>query len=343
MEEIFSTAQLLFPDLCALTIEAGHCKRPPQIKFFRDSRPETSSSLDASVGAATESCSSTSSDSNRSLAILPSVKTLILKGSWNIVRIPADYLILANALPSLQELHCNYHALKTDAYITMCINLRTNISSNITRLSISLDGLYTKQITSLSKWRKVYPAWHVCLDLANVLPQLESLTYTGRVCKELFKLTSAETVSEEFPDSTNTRLKSINLIVNNVCCDPNLYNDATGIQHFPFIEAFEALILATVRSLTYFTCLNQIRIRFIDLDSPAPLLNPTFHLEKGRAWGFWSEEIVMTMRHARPRVRYLGLRGSLGSSLVQQEQEESKRSLSVDHYRAMAHGGVLIH
>ena len=346
VSEIFFTARVMFPELCALTIEAGHCKRPPQIKFFRShSRPRSVSSCPSSLIQKPLISSNLpyTQETPQSLPSLPSVKTLILKGAWNIIRAPADFLVLANSLPNLQEFHCNYHALKTDAYITMCLTLRQNLSSSITRLNISLDGLYTKQITSLQKWRKVFPAWHVCMDIGQSLPQLESLTYTGRLCHEIFSAAIPSSQQDGSTSPTNNRLKSVDLIVNNVCCDPWLHSDATGIQHYPFIEAFEALIKAAVRSLSFFIALGQMRIRFIDLDSPAPLLNPMFHLERSRAWGFWSEEILHLIREARPSVVFLGLRGRLVPAPELEEVQENKRSLSVEHYRAMAHGGVLIH
>lgn len=344
IDEIFITAKILFPELCALTIEAGHCKRPPQIKFFRNKCRQRSLTPCPPGSFPLPSASSIApKDTSAELQKLPNVKTLILKGAWNIIRTTGDFLLLSKAMPNLQEFHCNYHALKTDAYIAMCSTLHKDLSSTITHLNISLDGLYTKHIASLQKWRKVYPGWHICLELGRAIPQLETLTFTGRACQHLFTSAIQAMHAKEFSTSTNSRLKSIDLIVNNVCCDPWLHNDATGIQHYPFIEAFENLILAAIRALDVFLALNKLRIRFIDLDSPAPLLNPMFHLERLRAWGFWSEEIVMQLRAARPRVRFLGLRGQMGPLLECEEQEESKRSLSVEYYRAMAHGGVLIH
>lgn len=39
LDEIFGCAQVLFPFLCALTIEGGHCKRPPKVRYFREEEP----------------------------------------------------------------------------------------------------------------------------------------------------------------------------------------------------------------------------------------------------------------------------------------------------------------
>lgn len=347
VEEIFSAAKVLFPDLSALTIEAGHCKRPPQMKYFRpgsrrhsirqpssrDSVPADSSLLPLAMPQ----------EAPHLLPELPKVTALMIKGAWNVVRAPSDFELLCQALPRLKEFHCNFHALKCQAYTTMSSIIRNHWPNNITHLDIGLDGLYTKANSSLQKWRKIYPESHICLDFASRMPQLRSLTYTGRVCRDIFAK-APKAVPTESPSDVNTSLESIDLVVNNLCCDPLTYNDATGIHHLPFIKAFESLIINAVRSLQVFVKLNQIRIRFIDLDSPNPLLNPTFHLEKNRAWGLWSEEIIGLLKEARPGVRFLGMRGHLGTLLEAQElQEEPKRSTSVGYYRACAHGGALIH
>ena len=344
VEEMLGSAKVLFPDLCALTIEAGHCKRPPKIQYFR---PETRrrslelkcTGLDPMIGS-----SSQYQVASSELPQLPKVTTLILKGAWNIIRDPVDFALITSAMPALQEFHCSYHSLKPDAYMAIGTSLRSSWPDTLTHLNIGLDGLYTKGKNSLEKWRKVCEAKsHICHDLGLRMPQLESLTYTGRVCHQLFTCAMAARQITTPREHLNTRLKSIDLVVDNVCCDPHTHNDATGIHHLHFIEAFEALIVAAVSALQVYTGVNQMRIRYIDLDSPIPLLNPTFHLEQGRAWGIWSDQIIALLREARPDVKFLGRRGQLGTPLELEEQEEPKRSTSVGYYRTYAHGGVLIH
>lgn len=143
-----------------------------------------------------------------------------------------------------------------------------------------------------------------------------------------------------------TRLRTIDIVVNNVCREHGAHNDGTGIHNWPFIQAFELLVLKAVRSLQAYTKITNMRIRFIDLDSPAPLLNPMFHLEGGRAWGLWNEEILGALREARPQVRF----GVSSNALVDEEAELLDRHMAVsglgryrcmtsDYYRAMAHGG----
>ena len=348
VEEIFSTAKVLFPELSALTIEAGHCKRPPQMKYFgpRLGRQSSKGPSDFSRVAADAKVVPLLVPREQSLCLpeLPKVTALMIKGAWNVIRTPSDFDILSQALPKLREFYCHFHALKTQAYATICKVVRSHWPDNITHLNIGLDGLYTKANSGLQKWRKIYPESHICLELASCMPSLICLTYTGRVCYKLFEKSSKMMEAREAPFNINRSLRSIDLVVNNLCCNPLTHNDATGIHHLPFIEAFERLIFQAVNSLSIFLELNKMRIRFIDLDSPNPLLNPTFHLENERAWGMWSESIVAVLQECRPRTRFLGMRGQLGTLLEEEEwQEEPKRSTSVDYYRTCAHGGALIH
>ena len=376
MEEIFGCSQVLFPGLCALTIEGGHCKRPPKVQYFRDLRNRPASLFSESPSVAVTSLSQTenfesriltlsmpgfrragksvervayfpiyTSDTLSRLPVLPNTKTLILKGAWNIVRTPADFTNLVSALPSLREFHCTFHKPKTMAYATICESLTVDFPSTITHLNLCLEGLYTKNASSLKKWRKLYPARHICRSLGAVAPRLESLTYTGRVCGTLF---SAATNAAEQNRESCTRLKTIDIVVSNVCRDPNTHNDGTGIYNWPFIQAFEAIVINAVRSLQVYTAVQSMRIRFIDLDSPAPLLNPFFHLDGNRAWGICSDEIYKTLMESRPNVNVGNLPGEpgyegplclLGQSI---RQFGRHKVVSVAYYKAMAHAGGLI-
>lgn len=377
LDEIFGCAQVLFPGLYALTIEGGHCKRPPKVQYFREEvgkRPTILGQpyiLPPSEGTFESRILSLSMPGFRSLAhrpmpppananhpyfplpsrsgtnprlpILPNTKTLILKGAWNTIRAHSDFAALASALPSLREFHCTYHKPKTMAYATMCEALRIDFPPTITHINLCLEGLYTKNASSLKKWRKLYPARHICRSLGAVAPQLESLTYTGRVCGALF--TTAVDAAEATRGSC-TRLKTIDIVVNNVCRDPSCYNDGTGIHNWPFIQAFEALVLQAVRSLDTYTGVKSMRIRFIDLDSPAPLLNPMFHLEDDRAWGIYSDKILRTLMDVRPNVQFsipsddaVGVGDRVPPS---SHHTGTHRVMSVDYYKAVAHTGVLM-
>lgn len=255
------------------------------------------------------------------------------------VRSSADFFTIATALPSLREFHCTYHKPKTGAYRAICDSLAYNFPPTITSLNLCLEGLYTKNTSSLKKWRKLYPTHHICRNLGAVAPQLESLTYTGRVCGAIF---STAVKAAEQTRGSCTRLKSIDIVVNNVCRDLTSNNDGTGMHNFAFIQAFEALVVQGVRALQTYTSVKNMRIRFIDLDSPAPQLNPMFHLEGNRAWGLWSEEILSLLREARPDVRFLGWPGKLmdgGEEVMERDATGLRRSIGVEYYKAMAQAG----
>ena len=333
LSEIFATAQFLLPELHALTIEAGHCKRPPQIRYFP---AQISRSLPSSSDLPSPTTRFRVPFSPRpSLPDLPFVKVLILKGAWNIIRQAAELNIIHRSLPNIQELHCIYHSPKTDAYITMCTAFCPhNLPSSIKHLNICLEGLYAKNPSSLTKWRKVYPEHHICRTLGSLAPQLESLTYTGRVCGSLFSTALKE--AERFRSGT-ARLSRIDIVVQNICRDINANNDGTGIHNWPFIQGFETLVIQAMRVLAAYSDVNFLRIRFIDLDSPDPLLNPSFHLEGSRAWGFWSEEILRLLYATRPNARFEG-------AVVEGPFPEVdhfpgvRKSHSIEYYGAIAQG-----
>ncbi|KAL9135172.1 MAG: hypothetical protein Q9175_003647 [Cornicularia normoerica] len=374
IDEIFGCAQALFPYLCALTIEGGHCKRPPKVRYFREANiinalQNLRSVVTIPIGIGTidsriitpsmpaflqENLQLKSPISNQpqpfapplfqqtiepQLPHLSNTRTLILKGAWNMVRSSADFSTLATALPSIREFHCTYHKPKTGAYRAICDSLAYDFPPTITSLNLCLEGLYTKNASSLKKWRKLYPTHHICRNIGAVAPQLESLTYTGRVCGAIFS--SAVKAAEQTRGSC-TRLKSIDVVVNNVCRDPTTNNDGTGMYNFAFIQGFEALVVQGVRVLQTYPSVKNMRIRFIDLDSPAPQLNPTFHLEGNRAWGLWSEEILSLLTETRPDVRFLGWPGKLidgAEDVLERDATGLRRSIGVEYYKAMAHAG----
>lgn len=374
IDEIFACAQALFPYLCALTIEGGHCKRPPKVRYFREANiinalqnlrsvvtiPSGIGTIDSRIITPSMPTflpenphfnspilhqpqpftpSSFQQIIESQLPRLSNTKTLILKGAWNMVRSSADFSTLAIALPSIREFHCTYHKPKTGAYRAICDSLAYDFPPTITSLNLCLEGLYTKNASSLKKWRKLYPTHHICRNLGAVAPQLESLSYTGRVCGAIFS--SAIKAAEQTRGSC-TRLKSIDIVVNNVCRDPTSNNDGTGMYNFAFIQGFEALVVQGVRVLQTYTSVKNMRIRFIDLDSPAPQLNPAFHLEGSRAWGLWSEEILSLLMEARPGVTFLGWPGKLidgGEEALEKNTTGLRRSVGVEYYKAMAQAG----
>jgi hypothetical protein len=107
--------------------------------------------------------------------------------------------------------------------------------------------------------KKVGTKTHFCIELAKAIPTLEHLAFTGRICKCFFD------DAAKLSNSRTSRMKSIDLIVKNVCRPTYVWNDGTGITDLQFIQAFEALVLSAVKSLDKLAALEFLRIRFIDL------------------------------------------------------------------------------
>ena len=325
LDEIFSCVRGLFPQACILTIEGGHCKKPPMVHHFRSIKNYLSP---------------------LALPTLPNIRTLVLKGAWNIIREEPHFKTISTALPNLREWHCTYAKPKVKAYQTIC-NVLRNLPSNLTHVNICLEGFYTKETTSSpAKWRLMYPEHHLCRDLGRVLPQLEALTFTGRICTSFF--TTAMKITER--GRGKPRLRSLDLVVKNCCRDPTAWNDGTGIHNWSFIKAFESLVVAAVQSLQTFLELQFLRIRFIDLDSPCPLLNPYFLLQNNRCTGIWNDEILLLLSQGRPKARFAQLSEDLGCSGSAKEGRPSAndwprqrpKSIKVSSYAALADLGTEI-
>ena len=284
LEEIYGCVKILFPDACVLSIEGGHCKNSEKIKNFRKNLLEPiPSGPSGDPKIITESIIP---PLTHRYPQHPKIKTLILKGSWNIIRSCDDFHHLAASLPRIREWHCVYSKPKTEAYKAICLVLRS-FPQTITRVNICLEGLNGKQPSSLGKWRKLRPDFHICNDLGRILPQLESLSYTGHICSCFFKTANAAATKSP----TKPRLKSIDLFVRNVCRDTTGIDDGPSIYNWPFIQAFELLMLEAIPSLDLYPELKYVRIRFLDLDSPRPLLNPYWLYENNTSCGLWSQKI----------------------------------------------------
>ena len=319
LDEIFNCVSCLFPEACILTIEGGHCKKPPMIQQFRRSKFPIQ---------------------NQRLQSLPSIRTLIIKGAWNVMREEVHFTIIVAALPNLREWQTTYAKPKTKAYTLMCPTLH-HIPQTLTHLKICLEGFYSKDSVSASKMRTLQQSHHLCRDIGRILPQLEAFTFTGRICACLFTtaIASASKVRK-------SRLRSVDLVVKNCCRDPTAWNDGTGIHNWPFIQTFAALATAGVRSLLAYPSLTFLRIRFIDLDSQCPLLNPYFQLQNNRCSGIWNDEILALLGTARPEAGFerlgddvVGMRGwdkegrvCVGYPVLR------PRSIKVGNYKAFAEG-----
>ena len=307
LEELFSCVQCLFQSACILTIEGGHCKKPPMIRHFRE---------------------------NRGVSELPelgNIRTLVMRGAWNVIREDSDFCLISAALPNMVEWHCTFAKAKAQTYVMMYKIIRS-LPSNLTHLNICLEGFFHKKPIAASKIREIQKEYHLCQALGRVIPQLVGLTLTGRVCSCLF--TAAIDASMAAPKS---RLKSIDIIPKNCCRAVVPWGEITGIQSWSFVQAFEALVVAGTRSLKYFPDLNFLRIRYIDLDAPCPLMSPYFQLRGNECSGIYSDTILSYLALSRPFAQFAGFTDSLSAASTWGDGHHQKpTAFNVSNYAAFS-------
>jgi hypothetical protein len=287
LEEMFVHVKAVFPDARILTLEGGHCKKPPMVRHFR---------------------SDPSGRSNQCLPVLSDIQTFVMRGAWNIMRDHQHWSTLSKALPNVREWHCSYAKPKIEGYETIAGILR-RLPPSLIHINVSLEGFYNKD-NSQTRWfgDGINPP-HLCRLLGDVAPRLESLTFTGKVCSCLFDSTR-DTMSTW---RIKSKLKSLDLVVKTCCRDKKLHpalpflDEFSGITNMNFIRAFEKLVVGAIQSLQLHHELNYMRIRFIDLDSACPPLNPYFQLVDDKCTGLWSEQILESLHESRPDATYLKL------------------------------------
>ncbi|KUJ18758.1 uncharacterized protein LY89DRAFT_582210 [Mollisia scopiformis] len=273
LEEVFMFVRLTFAKASILTLEGGERKKPPMVQHFQ--HPEL-----------------------RGLPVIESVVTLVCKGQWNLIRSNEDFQNIATALPNLNEWHGSYAKPKSKSYLSMATIL-PKLPRHLIHLNICLEADYRREIICPDFFKKVGTHAHYCVEMAKAIPTLEHLAYTGRVCHAFFEEAAKLTNARE------SRLKSIDLIVKNCCRPTFLWNNGSGITDMAFIMAFESLVVSGVKALDKLVALEFLRIRFIDLDSQVPSLNPYFQLLKNQCTGLWSETIIDTLARTRPAASFI--------------------------------------
>ncbi|KAL4919059.1 hypothetical protein BDW62DRAFT_48196 [Aspergillus aurantiobrunneus] len=288
LEEMFYHLRNVFPEARILTLEGGHCKKPPMVRHFR--------------------YDTTGRTGLQQLPVLPDIQTFVMRGAWNIMRDHQHWSTLSHALPNVREWHCSYAKPKLEGYETIAGILR-RLPSSLVHINISLEGFYNKD-NSQSRWLGdgVNPP-HLCRLLGEVAPHLESLTFTGKVCACLFE--STRNLISTKP--SKSKLKFLDLIVKTCCRDKKLHpglpflDEFSGITNLNFIRAFEKLVISAIQGLQIHRELEYMRIRFIDLDSACPPLNPYFQLVDSRCTGLWNEPILEALHAARPDAQFAKL------------------------------------
>ncbi|KAL4892847.1 hypothetical protein BDV59DRAFT_34394 [Aspergillus ambiguus] len=292
LEEIFLHVQTCFPEARILTLEGGHCKKPPMIRHFRDDPY---------------------GHSGRRLPALPDIQTFVMRGAWNIMRDYRHWCTLSEALPNVREWHCAYAKPKIEGYETVAQILR-QLPTSLVHVNLSVEGFYNKDNPQPSWLGDYVQPPHLCQLLGEVAPHLESLTFTGKVCANLFHATRTF-MNTAWP--TKSRLRSLDIVVKTCCRGkstptsptalPPFLDDFSGITNLGFIRSFERLVQGAVDSLRLHAALTFMRIRFIDLDSACPLLNPYFQLHNSQCTGLWSEDILEMLHETRPHAQFVEL------------------------------------
>jgi hypothetical protein len=226
---------------------------------------------------------------------LEQIQTLVIKGAFIIMREESQFKAMAGALPNLKEWHCSYVKPKAAAYGTVT-NIIREFPKTITHLNLNLESFYHKEVPKI---HTIQLSHHLCHELGSILPQLEAITFTGRICSAFgdFALRAVEGIREP-------KLKAVDIVVKNCCREPTAGTHGAGIHHPSFIRAFENLVVSMVRLLPKYKELNYIRVRFIDLDGAWTLLNPYFQLKGDTCKGLWSDLILSTLQTVRPDAKY---------------------------------------
>jgi hypothetical protein len=336
LEEVFHFVSQALPQARVLTLEGGERRKAPRVLHFQEQR--------------------TDPGFRRTLPILESVQTLVTRGQWNLTRGSQDFATILNSLPCLMEWQSSYSKPKSKSYISMSEFL-PQLPRHISNLSLCLESDYRREGAMPAFYSKVVQRTHICLRMAEALPSLEHFAYTGRVCHHFFEMAT------QLTDPRTTRLKSIDLTVKNCCRQfANFHESGSGIQDMGFIDAFEKLVIAGIRSLEKFKELTYLRIRFVDLgmhffclwgifanlqtDSILPPLNPFFILRNGVCSGVWSDRILTEMAQARPSTSFMELSESFdvvynkdGRMVIAPEHPRSRiTSLKLSNYRSLAAG-----
>ncbi|KAI0473586.1 hypothetical protein GGR56DRAFT_676071 [Xylariaceae sp. FL0804] len=284
LEEVFYLVSMAFPEVRVLTLEGGERKKAPRVRF----------NLPGPAFA------------NRELPEIRTIRTLVVKGQWNIIRQAKDWEVISKALPSLEEWHGTYAKPKSKSYLSMAHTLET-LDPRIIKLNLCIESDYRRELTCPPYYLKVCEQVHWCEKMARAASRLEHLSYTGRVCHGFLD------VLAKLSDPRTTRLKTIDLTVKN-CCRRNVqWNESgSGITDMHFINAFEQLVLAGIRALKRLRSVEFLRIRYVDLDSPVPPLNPYFMIKDGWCSGVWSDQIIAEINSVRPDIKFEDMVESFG-------------------------------
>ncbi|TQV96429.1 hypothetical protein IF1G_05012 [Cordyceps javanica] len=288
LQDVFRFVSIVLPRTKILTLEGGERRKAPKVIHFRNNNRH-------------------GLDSGPTLPVLPSITTLITKGQWNLMRDHHDFVSILGALPNIEEWQGAYSKPKSKSYITIS-QFMPYIPANIKHLSLCLENDYRREAVVPAFYAKAAHQTHICAVLGRIMPTLEQFSYTGRICHHFFQIATQSAVA------SSSRLRSIDVTLKNCCRQSNIFSDSgSGIQDMGFIDAFEKLVISGIKSLAHFKRVEYLRIRFIDLDSILPALNPYFLYQRGECSGVWSDNIINEMARARPGTKFNDLSETFGN------------------------------
>ena len=256
LEEAFYFVSECLPEVCVLTLEGGERKKAPKVRHWTRDPAHYQQSQQQSQQQQQQQ-----QQRSRTMPKVHSVRTLICRGQWNLIRSEEDFATIMSALPNLQEWHGSYSKPKSKSYLTMADILARPL--RLTSLDLCLEADYRRELSFPPCFLKVSSRLHFCSRLAAgaASPSLERLAYTGRVCKQFFADLAAR-----FRDPRQCRLRSIDLTVKNCCRRVAHWNESgSGITDPGFIDAFEELVIAGIRALGKLKSVEYLRIRHVDL------------------------------------------------------------------------------
>jgi hypothetical protein len=292
LDEVFEVMQKFFTSARIFTLEGGDGLKAPLVAMWREHPINVSRNL-------TE---------RYSLPVLYHIESFEMRGAWNLMRNYKDWFYITRALPNLSEWHCSYAQIQVGGYTTMGSILSMEVES-LRHLNLSLEA-FTHNLDNVHNAVAKSVVLPICHVLGKTAINLETLSFTGRVCSDIFRAMSFEAMSLSSP----SRLKSVSLTVKSCCRNewPStsflpISHQLAGTHLTEFNDAFHAMVLQAVHALGILPNLQHLLIRFLDFDAECPLLNPYFELNGDTCMGLWSDSILAALKESRPNASFIQL------------------------------------
>ncbi|CAI7611389.1 unnamed protein product [Penicillium bialowiezense] len=304
LDEIFRFVKTHFASVRIFTLEGGDSYRSHRVKKFAGS-PRVRGVQD---------------QIERRLPVLDGVQTFVMRGAWNLIRNWRDWRDIRRALPNITEWQCSYSQVQVEGYVTMMDIMSCQFES-IRHINVSLEGFANNHDDVHGPTVKpiLQP---ICNKLAKVALKLETISFTGRVCCDMFSELGRQARSRK----KVSPLRSLDLMLKGCCRNQRgterwlpVTHQLAGVNQKSFNRAFHQLVLSAVRALDVLPSLTYLRIRFIDFDWEFPFQNPYFELQNDKCTGLWSPAIVSALRASRPSASFVQLSNGIEPEIVDGE------------------------